>query len=88
MTLIKKIDVKNHHASRNRKGIHLFRAGGQPVTAAFSGEEAASVMAKANHSVGIAAPPAHSNESKIAVTEDVAPVTGTLKQVAHRNAQL
>jgi hypothetical protein len=88
MTLIKKIDVKNHLASRNRKGIHLFRATVQPGAAGFSGEETASRMAKAKHSIGSAAAPAHSNGSKIAVTEDVAGSTDSLKQVAFRNAQL
>ena len=88
MTLIKKIDVKNHLASRNRKGIHLFRAGGQSDAAGVSGKETASVTAKASHSVGIAPAPAHSNGPKFAVTEDVTRVTDSLKQAAFRNAQL
>ncbi len=88
MTLIKKIDVKNHLASRNRKGIHLFRASSQPDATGFSGEETTSGMAKTKHSVGSAAAPAHLNGSKIAVTDDVARGTDSLKQVAFRNAQL
>lgn len=41
MPLIKKIDVKNYFASRNRHGIHLHRSASQPDATGFSGEPSA-----------------------------------------------
>jgi hypothetical protein len=37
MSLIKKIDVKNHFSSRKRNGIHLYRPVSQPDATGFSG---------------------------------------------------
>jgi hypothetical protein len=41
MPLIKKIDVKNYFASRNRHGIHLYKHASQPDATGFSGETSA-----------------------------------------------
>lgn len=87
MTLIKKIDVMNHLASRNRKGSPLFRSKSQPDATGFSGDETTHKDFRPKSSLGEGKTQLPAVELKISAIEATPSPADSLKQIAFRSAQ-